>query len=93
MVIELSAGKVKLTYIMPARKVILFSILPAECHYDTGNTDTEVGKCTIEGNEFGIISISIDGVRLQNLKRYRYNLTSLIEQYQRITFMTQTLYI
>jgi hypothetical protein len=64
-------GKVELTCAMPPGKAILFPILSAECDYGTENTDAEVRKCATEGNEFGVISATIDGVRLQNLEQYR----------------------
>ena len=64
---------VELTYTMPAGKAILFPILSGECDYgmENMNTDTKVRECAIEGNEFGVISATIDGVRLQNLEQYR----------------------
>jgi hypothetical protein len=34
-------------------------------------SDPEVCKCATEGNELGVIFATIDGVRLQNLGRYR----------------------
>jgi hypothetical protein len=66
-------GKIELTCTMPAGKAILFPILNGECDYgmENMNTDTKVRECAIEGNEFGVISATIDGVRLQNLEQYR----------------------
>jgi hypothetical protein len=55
---------------MPAGKAILFPILSGECDYGTEKM-TEVRKCATEGNEFGVISATIDGVRLHNLEQYR----------------------
>jgi hypothetical protein len=62
---------VELTYTMPAGKAILFPILSGECDYSTEKSDAEVCKCATEGNEFGVIFTTIDGVRLQNLGQYR----------------------
>jgi hypothetical protein len=48
-------------------------VLNGEC--DAGDptlhTDQDIRKCATEGNEFGVIGGSLDGVELKNLDKYR----------------------
>jgi hypothetical protein len=59
-----------------------FSIVNIYC--DTGDsslrTDADVRKCATEGNDYGVISGTLDGIEIKNLDQYRidsgfYNIT------------------
>jgi hypothetical protein len=48
-------------------------------------TDEDVRKCATEGNDYGVISGTLDGVEIKNLDQYRvdsgsYNITFRIRQ-------------
>jgi hypothetical protein len=69
------SGKQDRTCPIPAGKSILAAVLNAEC--DTGDptlhNDQEVRQCATEGNDYGVISGSLDGVQIKNLDQYRTN--------------------
>ena len=80
------SGKQDRTCTVPAGKSILAAVLNGEC--DTGDTtlhnDQDVRTCATEGNDFGAISGSLDGVELKNLDKYRadsgfYNITHIAD--------------
>ena len=55
---------------IPEGKAILVSILSGEC--DTSNKPLDkIRECATEGNEYGDLSGSLDGVEIQNLNSYR----------------------
>jgi hypothetical protein len=58
---------------VPAEKSILVSILSGECDRSLPNlhNDQDVRQCAIEGNNYGTISATLDGVKLHNLDSYR----------------------
>ncbi len=78
-----SGGEKNYECTIPAGKAILFPILTGMCSYiDTPNakSDSELRSCAMSGNEGAIIEVSIDGVRLEDINRYRvqsppFNLT------------------
>jgi hypothetical protein len=48
------------------------------------HTDEDIRKCATEGNEYGVISGTLDGVPLKNLDKYRtdsgfYNITHVAD--------------
>jgi hypothetical protein len=76
------SGKQERTCTIPAGKSILAAVLNGQC--DTGDsslrTDADVRKCATEGNDYGVISGTLDGVEIKNLDQYRidsgfYNIT------------------
>ena len=76
------SGKQERTCTIPAGKSILAAVLNGQC--DTGDsslrTDEDVRKCATEGNDYGVISGTLDGVEIKNLDQYRidsgfYNIT------------------
>lgn len=66
-------GKEERTCTIPAGKAILIPLLTGECGYDSPETQTDesVRNCALEGQEFGLIEATIDGVKLENLQQYR----------------------
>jgi hypothetical protein len=70
------------TCTVPAGKSILAAMLTGECDFSdpTLHNDQAVRQCATEGNDYAVISATLDGVRIQNLDQYRtdsgfYNLT------------------
>ncbi len=71
---------------IPAGKSILAAILNGQC--DTSDTtllnDEDIRKCGTEGNDYGVISGSLDGVDFKKLDQYRtdsgfYNITHVAD--------------
>jgi hypothetical protein len=76
------SGTQERTCTVPAGKSILVSVLTGECDRSdpTLHNDQAVHQCATEGNDYGVIGATLDGVRIQNLDQYRidsgfYNLT------------------
>ena len=78
------------TCTIPHEKAILVPLLTGFC--DDDNTDPKVKtdeglrNCTMAGNEYGVISASLDGSKLQDLNQYRtqtrfFNLTVLKDNF------------
>jgi hypothetical protein len=67
------SGKQDRTCVIPAGKSILAAVLNGQC--DSGDptlhTDQDIRKCATEGNDYGVISGSLDGVPIKNLDKYR----------------------
>jgi hypothetical protein len=79
---DLLSGTEQRTCTLQAAKSILVSILSGDCDRSdpTLHNDQDVRQCATEGNDYGVISASLDGVRIQNLDQYKtdsgfYNLT------------------
>jgi hypothetical protein len=79
-------GKEDRTCTIPAGKSILAAILNGQC--DTSDTtlvtDEDIHRCGTEGNDYGVISGSLDGVEFKNLDQYRvdsgfYNITHVAD--------------
>jgi hypothetical protein len=73
--VDILKGKEERTCTIPTGKAILLPVLSGSCWDD--NTDpsikTEEGltKCSKAGNEYGLISATLDGKTLKGLDRYR----------------------
>jgi len=80
---DILTGKEERSCTIPVGKAILVPLLSGECHNDGTPpvmNDDELRKCASEGDEFGIISATLDGTKIQNLDQYRtqtgfYNIT------------------
>src|SRR6266498_4133756 len=72
---DILTGKEERTCTIPSGKAVLVPLLTGMC--DNDNTDpklkTDVGlrDCATAGDDFGVISASLDGKKLQNLDQYR----------------------
>lgn len=80
---DILTGKEERTCSIPAGKAIIVPLLTGDCHNDGTPpimNDDELRKCAKEGDEFGAISATLDGQKIQNLESYRtqtgfYNIT------------------
>jgi|SRR2546425_1468219 len=79
---EVLSGTEERTCTIPAGKSILAALLDGECDSSdpTLQNDQDVRQCATEGNDYGVISATLDGRRMQNLDQYRidsgfYNIT------------------
>jgi len=79
---ELLSGTEDRTCTVPAGKSILLPVLDGQC--DTSDvrlhTDQDLIQCASAGNEYGVISATVDGTPIKNLDSYRthtefYNIT------------------
>jgi len=71
---DILTGKEERSCTIPAGKAILVPLLTGECHNDgipPIMTNDELRNCAREGDEFGVISATLDGQALQNLDQYR----------------------
>lgn len=68
-------GKQERTCTIPSDKAILLPILNGRCWPDTSSsypkTDEEITQCAKAGNEYGVISATLDGREIKDLKSYR----------------------
>ena len=80
------SGKEDRICTLPAGKSILAAVSNGEC--DTGDStlhnDEDIRKCSTEGNDYGVISGTLDGVEIKNLNQYRtdsgfYNITAVAD--------------
>lgn len=71
---DILTGKEERTCTIPSGKAILVPLLTGECHNDgipPIMTHDELRKCAREGDEFGVLSATLDGHKIQNLDQYR----------------------
>ena len=76
------SGKQERTCSIPAGKSIFSAVLNGQCDSSDSSlrTDEDIRKCATEGNDYGVISGTFDGVEIKNLNQYRidsgfYNIT------------------
>ena len=79
---ESLSGTQERTCTIPAGKSILAAVLTGQCNRSdpTLQNDEDVRKCATEGNDYGVVSATLDGVPIKNLDQYRtdsgyFNLT------------------
>jgi hypothetical protein len=79
---ESLSGTQERTCTIPAGKSILAAMLDGQCDRSdpTLHNDQDVRRCATEGQDYGVIGATLDGVRIQNLDQYQtdsgfYNLT------------------
>ncbi len=67
------SGTVERTCTIPAGKSIMVGLLTGECDKSdpTLQSDQAVRQCATEGNDYGVIGATLDGVKLQNLDQNR----------------------
>src|SRR5215831_535301 len=67
------SGTVQRTCTIPAGKSILAGVLTGECDSSdpTLHSDQDIRQCATEGDDYGVIGATLDGVRLQNLDQSR----------------------
>jgi hypothetical protein len=70
---DILTGTEQRTCDVPSGKSILVSVLSGECDRSLPNlhNDQDVRQCATEGNNYGTISASLDGIQIQNLDSYR----------------------
>jgi hypothetical protein len=70
---ELLTGKQERTCTMPAGKSIFLPILTGQCDMSDKSlhNDQELRQCAVEGQDYGTIAASIDGLPVRNLESYR----------------------
>jgi hypothetical protein len=66
-------GREERTCAIPEGKSIFIPLLVGECENSTPElkTDDALRRCASEGNEYGVIEATVDGVKLKNLEQYR----------------------
>ena len=66
-------GEEERTCTIPSGKAILVPILTGQCDYTAIEikNDEELKRCSTEGDEYGVITASIDGKEVKNLNSYR----------------------
>ena len=81
---DILSGKEERTCTIPHEKAILVPLLTGFCDDDNTDpivkTDEGLRNCAMAGNEYGVLSASLDGSKLQDLNQYRtqtrfFNLT------------------
>jgi hypothetical protein len=81
---DILSGKEERTCTIPHEKAILVPLLTGMCDDDNTDpnikTDEGLRNCAMAGNEYGVLSASLDGSELQDLNQYRtqtrfFNLT------------------
>jgi hypothetical protein len=67
------SGEEERTCTIPAGKSILAAVLQGMCNTSDPalQNDEDIRKCATEGNDYGVISGSLDGVEIKNLDQYR----------------------
>lgn len=66
-------GREERTCTIPAGKAIFVPLLVGECDYSIPDvkSDEDLRRCTMAGNEYGVIEATVDGVKLKSLEQYR----------------------
>jgi hypothetical protein len=70
---DILTGKEERTCTIPEGKAILVPLITGEC--DTSDTqsqsDADIRQCSTAGDEYGVISATLDGQKIENLDSYR----------------------
>ncbi len=66
-------GREERTCSIPAGKAIFVPLLVGECDYSLPDvkSDEDLRRCSMAGNEYGVIEATVDGVKLKSLEQYR----------------------
>jgi hypothetical protein len=66
-------GREERTCTIPAGKAVLIPILTGECDFGQPEikNDEELRRCSLAGDEYGVISATLDGVKIKDLEKYR----------------------
>lgn len=87
---DILSGKEERTCTIPHGKAILVPLLTGICDDDNTDpnlkTDEGLRNCAMQGNEYGVLSASLDGSPLQDLNQYRtqtkfFNLTMPVNNF------------
>jgi hypothetical protein len=67
------SGREERTCTIPSERSIFIPLLVGECDYSIPEikSDDDLRRCATEGNEYGVIEATVDGVKLKNLEQYR----------------------
>jgi hypothetical protein len=70
---DILTGKEQRTCTIPEGKAILVPLITGECDTSEAQSqsDAELRQCSMEGNEFGAISATLDGQNIEKLESYR----------------------
>ena len=70
---DILTGKEERTCTVPEGKAILVPLLTGECDTSesTSQSDAELQQCSTAGDEYGAISATLDGQKIENLDSYR----------------------
>lgn len=70
---DILTGKEERTCTIPAGKAVLVPLITGECENSATPvmSDEELHQCALAGDEYGIISATLDGQKIQNLEQYR----------------------
>ena len=66
-------GQEERTCTIPAGKAIFVPLLVGECDYSSPDvkSDEALRRCAMEGNEYGVIEATVDGMKVKSLEQYR----------------------
>jgi len=66
-------GREERTSTIPAGKAIFVPLLVRVCDYGESDvkSDEDLRRCALAGNEYGVIEVTVDGVKLKSLEQYR----------------------
>jgi hypothetical protein len=66
-------GREERTCTIPAGKAVLIPILTGECANNIPGikNDQDLRRCAMEGDEYGVIEATVDGVKIKDLEKYR----------------------
>jgi hypothetical protein len=79
-------GREERTCTIPADKSVLIPILTGECDYGQPEikNDEDLRRCSMAGDEYGVIDATVDGVKIKDLQKYRtqsdfFNVTQVLD--------------
>lgn len=69
---DILTGKEERTCTIPEGKAILVPLITGECDTsESQSSDAEIRQCSTAGDEYGAISATLDGQKIENLDSYR----------------------